>query len=238
MSISHYQSLSRVPIRHLYCGILAAGSSQRFGSPKQLAEVHNTTLLEHCLQQLVRATSLMKTRGEVEHVSIGLVLGAYAEEIVASLRLDVARFGVDILFNPVWSDGMASSIALAATEAERRGAEALLLCSGDQVALTSDNYVELVGRAVNSAGAEIVCAHYSDTKGIPALFRSRLFSELQTLHGHKGAKSIIDRSEPHVVAVECEAASIDIDSPEDLYGFLVPKADSTTNGSMDEGTVL
>jgi molybdenum cofactor cytidylyltransferase len=51
------------------------------------------------------------------------------------------------------------------------------------------------------------------------IFPRRYFPELLSVDGDRGAKSVLDANSDQVLAVNFEAASIDIDHPDDLAGI-------------------
>ncbi|KQM73049.1 hypothetical protein ASE74_21315 [Pedobacter sp. Leaf216] len=76
--------------------ILAAGNCSRLGKPKQLLVFKENTLLE-------------KTVAAAEQTSfapIVLVLGAYADEILASIK----EMNINYTVNDNWQDSMSASI--------------------------------------------------------------------------------------------------------------------------------
>ena len=76
--------------------ILAAGTSSRLGSPKQLLEYNGKNLLRHAVD----------TALETECASVFVVLGANSE----LLRKELKDKPVTVLENANWPEGMASSI--------------------------------------------------------------------------------------------------------------------------------
>src|SRR5215468_6125150 len=76
--------------------ILAAGSSQRMGRPKQLLPLGGKTLLEHVLS-VVRSSNVDE---------IILVLGFAAEEIQRQIRTT----GLVAIINPDYRQGMGTSL--------------------------------------------------------------------------------------------------------------------------------
>src|SRR4051812_25705524 len=79
--------------------ILAAGASSRLGFPKQTLLYKGKTLLEIAIEAGLKS----KCDG------VTVVLGANAEAIEPGIK----SYGINIIHNPNWADGMASSIAVA-----------------------------------------------------------------------------------------------------------------------------
>ena len=80
----------------LHVIVLAAGASTRFGSPKQLAQVHGRPLLQLAVARAV----------EVAGQAVTVVLGANAAELVPLLR----HTGASVVINREWAEGMGSSV--------------------------------------------------------------------------------------------------------------------------------
>src|SRR5829696_3582015 len=76
--------------------ILAAGSSTRMGTPKQLLELEGKQLLVRAVEAALSSPAW----------PVVVVLGAHAELI----RPAIARLPVLVTENPAWAEGMASSI--------------------------------------------------------------------------------------------------------------------------------
>lgn len=177
--------------------ILAAGSSSRLGSPKQLIDWHGQPLLRHLAGQAFD-TGLPVT----------IILGANSEAIRASIDELPAR----IIDNPQWSEGMSSSIRLAANGID---AHSLLLMTCDQPHVTAAVLRALID-AYASGPHPIVASEYGDTVGVPALFDLSLFDELRSLSGAQGAKSIILRHLVDTLRVSFPEGALDIDTPDDV----------------------
>ena len=101
--------------------ILAAGSSQRFGRPKQLAMLNGETLLARALQA-ARAASLG---------SVYTILRIDDEPVL----LEARRLGCDVIFNPAPEEGMASSLRFG-VQAVLGLTDAGLMMTCDQPAVT------------------------------------------------------------------------------------------------------
>jgi molybdenum cofactor cytidylyltransferase len=93
---------------------------------------------------------------------------------------------------------------------------ALVIALGDEPRVSGD-----VSRSVISAwrqtGRPIVVARYAGETGHPVLFDARVFGELTTLDGDRGAKRVIDRLPERVAYVDIATAlPIDVDNVADL----------------------
>ena len=108
---------------------------------------------------------------------------------------------------------MSSSIRLAVHHA--RGARILLMLC-DQPLIDAGHL-----RALVATKAGIVATAYAGTVGVPAVFAPRFADELLALRGDTGARDVIRAHRDDVIAMECEAAAIDIDTAAD-YEKLSP----------------
>jgi CTP:molybdopterin cytidylyltransferase MocA len=70
-----------------------------------------------------------------------------------------------------------------------------------------------------AAGGSIVAAQYSDTLGVPALFKPELFHALSSLAPEAGARTLLRNSDAKVIRFPLPQAAVDIDTPEDFERF-------------------
>ena len=185
--------------RHLGAVILAAGASTRLGQPKQLLQMDGETLVERSVR-IARAAGAQ---------TVFVVLGAHYQPIFEVLQSYQPELRV--LLNQRWSEGMGTSIALAASAAERHNVDDLLVLTCDQVAVTSEHLRELVAA---SHREHVVASTYYDRRGVPALFPEFSFHALQQLSGDRGARDLLQHED--VLQLPLPGGEIDIDTPEDL----------------------
>jgi CTP:molybdopterin cytidylyltransferase MocA len=178
--------------------ILAAGASRRMGRTKQLLPFRGTTLLRAVAQEVL-ASSAART---------AIVLGADAAAVAASLDGVPAT----LLDNPGWQEGIAASIRVAATWANSTGLEALVLCVGDQPAVTAAHVDRLLS-AYRAAGT-IAASRYANVVGVPAVFPRACFPQLLALRGDEGARRVIGAAT--VYAIDWPGGAVDLDTPEAL----------------------
>jgi molybdenum cofactor cytidylyltransferase len=179
--------------------VLAAGSSSRLGTPKQLLPFRGKPLLAHAVAVAIGCGPVF------------VVLGSRVDELLLVAEAAGGRAAV----NPDWEQGMGSSVrtGLAAVEAALPGAAAVLLTVCDQPHVSAELFGEMV-RAFRS-GRELVACEYSGTVGVPALFARRYFPELRELAPDAGAKRLLARHAQDVFAVPFPAGVFDIDTPAD-----------------------
>jgi molybdenum cofactor cytidylyltransferase len=183
--------------------VLAAGSSERLGQPKQLLRYRDGTLLGHVLGT-ARACGFDQ---------LLCVLGADEATIRDAVDLD----GIDVVVNDEPRTGCSSSIA-AALAAVDPAAEVLVLLLADQPGVTPGTVTALL--AGRGAAPLAACA-YENGRGHPLAFARPLFAELASLHGDRGVWKLLDRHSAKVADVPI-AAPIppDVDTWEDYEALL------------------
>ncbi len=180
--------------------ILAAGKSQRFGSPKQIAMMNGQSLINNCIQNCSKL-----------NVPIFVVLGANRE--LVKQQIQPCGSPLNFINNPSFTQGLSTSIR-AGVIASLNKFDGLLFVTCDQVMVSFEDLNQLTS-AWASEPHRMVSARYKGTIGIPAIFPKTSFHALTQLTGDKGAKSLLNSS-PHCHVVDIESAAIDIDTPEDL----------------------
>ena len=200
--------------------ILAAGSSSRLGTPKQLLRYRGETLL-HRTVRLAIAAGL-----DPVHV----VLGCDASAVGAALK--ELRGRVTTVVNSDWQAGMGSSLARGIASLPGAGTRpepdasvetcpddadaelgAALVLVTDQPRLSHAILAEIAA-AYRTGGAALVASRYaSGAVGVPALFARRYFPELIRLAGDRGARALFARHRDHLVTVAFPDGDLDIDTP-------------------------
>jgi molybdenum cofactor cytidylyltransferase len=187
--------------------VLAAGSSSRLGSPKQLLPFGGSTLLDHVLS-VARECPLDQ---------LLCVVGGGADEVRAQVDFN----GVQVVENPGFGAGCSSSIAAAMGAVDPR-ASVLVLMLGDQPGVTASPVEKLL---VGLGGAALAACAYSDGRGHPLAFARSMFAELGTLHGDKAVWKLIDRYANEVAEVPVDGPiPRDIDTWEDYEAVLAESA--------------
>ena len=186
--------------------ILAAGKSARLGSAKQLLNYRGKSLLQHSID--AARDSLAKT--------VIVVLGSEMEKI--KQELDQSK--IQLVNNPLWENGMASSIHFGIQKLKNILPEAdgaiFMVC--DQPFVTSALLNKLIDKH-NITGKNIVASKYADTLGTPTLFHHSFLEELASLKGDTGAKSLIKKYKNQSEFVNFDLGSIDIDTRENYLNL-------------------
>jgi molybdenum cofactor cytidylyltransferase len=138
------------------------------------------------------------------------VIGANARALAVTLD----EHPVERLWNERWEEGMSSSIRAAVNWARRRDLEALVLVVADQPRLDAGHLDALV--AASRGGTLLAASHYASLLGVPAVFPRSVFSTLDALTGHAGARTILRGPDSNVVPVSWPPGAFDVDRPEDV----------------------
>lgn len=186
--------------------ILAAGNSSRLGRPKQLLVFKGKTLIEWTIEAAL-ATNFKP---------VVVVLGAFADQVKEKIPLTVAH-----LINDNWSDGMASSIAAGLAEILKHSPdlENLIITVSDQAYINATILSALQQKHMNTKKG-IIASSYAKTTGTPALFNKRYFSQLLSLTGNNGAKSMLKLHDNDVETVAFAQGNIDIDTETDYHNLI------------------
>jgi nicotine blue oxidoreductase len=178
--------------------LLAAGAATRFGGRKQLAPLDGRPLLEHALA-IVAATDTDPTI---------VVLGAYAEEIEATIDLGDAQ----VVRAPDWELGRAASLraGLAALPAD---VEAALISLGDEPYVSPAAAARLL--AARRADLPALRASYAGRPGHPVLVERAVFAALED-PGERKPGQILKAAGALLVPCDDLGTSVDIDTPAQL----------------------
>jgi molybdenum cofactor cytidylyltransferase len=168
--------------------LLAAGSSERLGQPKQLLPWRGQTLLRHAAE-VTLASGVSP---------IVVVLGSRADEMATELNgLDVHK-----VVNPVWQQGMGSSLRsglIALFALANLDAVLVLLC--DQPLVTPDYLDSMIARYHEDPRLAVASKYEDSVLGPPCLFSKELFPRLQALSGAQGARALLGKLAPDQLSV-------------------------------------
>ncbi|HEY2053581.1 MAG TPA: nucleotidyltransferase family protein [Solirubrobacterales bacterium] len=178
--------------------LLAAGAATRFGGRKQLALLDGRPLLEHALAIATASDTDLTV----------LVLGAYAEEIEATVDLGSAQ----VVRAPDWELGRAASLraGLAALPAD---VDAALVTLGDEPYVSPAAVARLL--AARRPDLAALRASYAGRPGHPVLVERELFAPLKAPADRKPGQ-ILKAAGALLVPCDDLGASVDIDTPAQL----------------------
>jgi molybdenum cofactor cytidylyltransferase len=181
--------------------LLAAGRSSRMGGPNKLFAEFDGEALVHRT-----ASRLMNGAGR----KVIVVTGHQG----ARIRDALAGLNVEIVDNPDFANGLASSLkaGIAQVPADADGA---LIALADMPGVTAGDFDRLAAAFRRHGGRAIVRATHAGKRGNPVILPRALFPEVAKLEGDTGARAIVESGAAEVVDVELgAAASLDVDTPE------------------------
>ena len=187
--------------------LLAAGESKRMGTPKQLLQYRERSLIRHA------ATTAIASICE----PIIVVLGANSDR----LTREIYDLSVDITYNSGWQQGMSTSIATGINTLLKMNVDldAVVVALADQPLITHRVYNCLIESYYQNPVKAVAC-DYSDTIGVPALFDRTLLPKLLNMNHQGGAKQILNRYSERAFNLDLPEAAIDIDTPADYQKLL------------------
>lgn len=184
--------------------VLAAGGGSRFRS--------STHKLNARLGGIpIAATSI----GHALAAGIGSVI-----VVSGAVPLVDVPAGAELIHNPRWHEGMATSLTVAIEEARARELDAVVVGLADQPFVLASDW-----QRVAASNSPIGVATYDGRRGNPVLLARSVWDDLPTTGDH-GARLLIRLRPDLVEAVPCRGAPNDIDTVEDLQRW---QSKSSTN---------
>ena len=210
--------------------ILAAGESRRMGRPKALIPFPEQFYLssDNSRQQDANANSersavpknsktfLCHLMDVARHPRAGIlrvVVGAHAEEIRASAKLDAD----ELVVNENWQRGQLSSLQAAIRSLPAGATEGMLVCLVDHPLISA----ELVARVMEEFArdtSKIVIPTFHGKRGHPVIFPVALYAELLEAPEEIGARAVVHAHASYVleIPVEEEGVLLNLNDPESL----------------------
>lgn len=186
--------------------VLAAGSSERLGEPKQLLPLRGQPLLQHVIDAALQAGL-----GPVV-----VVLGHEATRIRGALRLDQ---GVRVVVNEAHRSGQASSLR-AGLEALGPEVTAVAVLLGDQPDVKA-SAIERVVSAFRASPLPVARARFADSPGHPVVVARSEWANWRSLEGDRGARAVLEAAPGRVLEVSLGGpAPRDVDTRADYERLL------------------
>ncbi len=183
--------------------VLAAGSSRRLGTPKQVLPYRETTVLGATLD-VARAAGFDQ---------IIVALGGAAQAV----RDVVPLAGADVVVVDDFGTGCSASLRVALQRVDPRAA-GIVLMLGDQPRVAPATVQRIVAAA---PGADVMVCRYADGIGHPFWFSRDVFGELSQLHGDKGVWKLVQSGQHPVREIAVEGpVPLDVDTWDDYQRLL------------------
>jgi molybdenum cofactor cytidylyltransferase len=191
--------------------IVAAGSSSRMQSPKQLLDINGQPLIRKICKEALKVERASK---------VLVVLGANAHLIQPSIE----DLNLSIFVHAGWQEGIGSSISAGVCQLiNEHTYQAIIVLLCDQPAVSELVINELLDCFYETL-KPLVASEYAHTMGVPALFHQRYFPLLLELTGNEGAKKIMFRQDKdHIALIDFPEGSIDLDTREDYEKYISSK---------------
>ena len=185
--------------------ILAAGMSKRMGKVKVLMPVNGIPMVQYPIRCALD-----------HHLHPILVIGGkYIEEMKNSVGI---HQGVQLIWNPNYESGMASSLKLA-IQSVGTEVDAVLVFLADQPFVHHSVVHSLIEQyqLKKTDGIKIIRPAYNGVFGHPILFDRSLFEDFQAISGDQGGRSIIKKNSPavEIISFQNQLWGMDIDTPEE-----------------------
>lgn len=178
--------------------VLAAGSSRRLGTPKQLLPYRDTTLL---------GATLAVARGAGFDQLI-VTLGGAARAVRAAVRLD----GTDVVAVDDPATGCAASLRAALDRVDPR-ADGIVLMLGDQPCVHPATLRRIIDEG---PGSDIAVCRYDGGIGHPFWLGRSVFGELRELHGDKAVWKLVESGRRQVRELAVDGRiPLDVDTWDD-----------------------
>jgi len=180
--------------------ILAAGGSERFGTPKQLAHWKGKPLIRHVVENAL-ASNLSE---------IIVVVGAVVDPLIRVIK----DLPVKVIHNQEWIAGQGTSMHAGLKEIKPQSGSVLFLLS-DQPQVSPDLINALLQHHSETL-APIIAPAYQGSRGNPVLFDRVTFPALKEINAETGGRAIFNQFPPQLLAWSNENILLDIDTPSDL----------------------
>lgn len=184
--------------------VLAAGGSQRYGSPKQLAEIDGVPMVALAVAAATAVAVLDP---------VVVVLGAHAEAVEEALPGGWQQ----VVRCADWADGMSASLRCGIRAAGP--VDALMVLLADQPLVDANLVRRVIAEGMPPIAQGLVDAARPVSAGVPGhpvLLGWRALARHRELRGDRGLGSLLEPARVHLIEVTDPGASLDVDRPADL----------------------
>jgi molybdenum cofactor cytidylyltransferase len=187
-------------IEHTAGVILAAGSSTRYGSPKQLLDWHGKPFVRHIAETALQAGLR----------PVVVVTGAHHAEIESSLK----DLPVKVTHNPDHAQGQSTSIKAGLRELPQNIGGCIFLLA-DQPQIPVEVLRALIETHSRELPAILAPLVLEERRANPVLFDRAAFPELFNLEGDIGGRAIFSNYKVEYLPWHDDRLLFDVDKPED-----------------------
>lgn len=183
------------------CILLSAGLSERFGSPKALANLSGKAIIQHVQNALLQSTC----------DQIIVVLGAHAREIEPSIFI---HSRIRVVYNKQYYFGQTSSVQAGWREAEMSCEGVLFLPVDCPWVKTSS--IDTIIQHFKQHDPDVLIPTYQNKKGHPPIFHQRLRSKVLELPRDIGLNSLFANHPPQIIEIEDPGIVQSFNTPEEF----------------------
>ncbi|MFO7459649.1 MAG: nucleotidyltransferase family protein [Desulfatiglandales bacterium] len=189
--------------------VLAAGTSSRMGTPKQLLPIGRSTLLDHVLAAALQSN--------LERVI--LVLGFMAQAIMKGLKSNLDHPKLEVVQNQDYAQGISTSL-IAGLSAVEKDADGVMVILGDMPRVSS-GLIDFLLQSYEQSRFSLAALTSGGKRSHPVIIGRHFFSSLLELRGDEGAKALFLEHADQVLLVEPfeEYDDRDIDTREDYMAL-------------------
>ncbi len=198
--VTSLQNKSHQTFEHIAGILLAAGSSTRFGAPKQLLDWRGTPFVRHIAETALHAGLW----------PVVVVTGSHATDVESALT----GLPVKIVNNAEYEKGQSTSIRKGISALPQHvGAAIFLLC--DQPQIPVEVIRALTGLHAQGLAPIIAPLVLQERRANPVLFDKVTFPDLLTLEGDTGGRAIFSKFKVEYMPWHDDKLLLDVDKPED-----------------------
>jgi len=190
------------------CILLAAGSSERFGSPKALASLNGISVIGHIQQMLLKSLC----------DEIIVVLGDHADLIGTSL---FNHKRIRVVYNKHYNFGQTSSVQAGWREADLSSRGILFLPV--DCPLVEASSIDIIIDHFRAIETDILIPTYQNKKGHPPVFHQRLRSEALDLSMGQGLNSLFAGHPPQTLEINDPGIIKSFNTPQEFQDRIISK---------------
>jgi molybdenum cofactor cytidylyltransferase len=183
------------------CILLSAGLSERFGSPKALANLLGTTVIEH-----VQTTLLQSSCDKII-----VVLGAHARQIQPSIFI---HSRIRVVYNKNYNFGQTSSVQAGWREEGNLSTGVMFLPV--DCPLVHASSIDKIINHFKKHGPDILVPSYQNKKGHPPIFHQRLKSKILNLPMDQGLNSLFADHPPQTIEIDDRGIIENFNTPQEF----------------------